>query len=192
VRIETGVAIRPCQGEVVCGDAQLVLDDGERMVVAVVDGLGHGPSAATASEAFLEFIAEHPDLPLDQMMLEGSTHIAGTRGAAAALVRIDRASKILTYCGIGNVHFHSAAETPMNPVSLPGIVGHRVRKVMPYEFAMPEEGRFVLCSDGISSRIHLEEYAEKADAQTLADAVFAQHSKAHDDVTCVAVTYSAE
>jgi len=191
VRIDTGIVIRPCQGEIVCGDAQLVLDDGETLLVAVVDGLGHGPGAAAASEPFLEFVAEHPSLPLDALMLECSSHISGTRGAAAAIVRIDRAGKKLSFVGVGNIHFHSAAETPMNPVCLPGIVGHRVRKVVAYDFDLPETGRFVLCSDGISSRIHMEDYEEKTLAQEIADAVLVQHGKSHDDATCVAVTYSA-
>lgn len=175
-----------------CGDAQLVADDGDSVVVAVVDGLGHGPGAAEASEAFIEFVKENLSKPVDQLMLEGSKHIAGTRGAAAALVRLDRQAGTLSFCGIGNIHFHSAAETPMNPVCLPGIVGHRMRKVVPYQFALPESGVFVLASDGISSRIHMEDYTDKTTPQEVADAILVQHGKFHDDATCVALAYSSD
>jgi len=190
VSAQTGIVIRPCVGETVCGDAQVVIDDGDMLLVAVVDGLGHGPGAAEASEAFVEFVRGNPRKPLENLMAEGSSHISSTRGAAAAIVRLDFAHNSLGFCGVGNVHFHSLSSASIHPVCVPGIVGHRVRKIIPYEFELPEQGTFVLCSDGISSRIHLEEFPEHA-PQALADAILAQHGKSHDDATCVAVAYSA-
>lgn len=188
--LETGFVVRPCIGETVSGDAQLILDTDEALVVTVVDGLGHGPGAATASEAFVEFVRDHPDGPLERLMLDASSAISSTRGAAAALVRIDRVRATLSFCGIGNIHFHAIGDARMSPVCLPGIVGHRVRKAIPYEFSLEGSGLFVLCSDGISSRLHLEEYAGRG-VQEVADSILVEHGKAHDDATCVAVSYEA-
>lgn len=188
--IETGFVVRPCIGESVSGDAQLILDTEEALVITVVDGLGHGHGAATASEAFVEYVQANPDEPVDRLMLDASSAISSTRGAAAALIRIDRTRSTLSFCGIGNIHFHAVGDVRMSPVCLPGIVGHRVRKVIPYDFALDGNGMFVMCSDGISSRLHLEDYAGRS-VQEIADAILVDHGKAHDDATCVAVSYEA-
>jgi len=190
VSAQTGIVIRPCVGETVCGDAQVVIENENTLLVAVVDGLGHGPGAAEASEAFVDFVRGNAHKPLETLMFEGGSHIASTRGAAAAIVRLDFANRLLSFCGVGNVHFHSLSSAPLHPVCVPGIVGHRVRKIIPYEFELPDEGTFVLCSDGISSRIHLEEYPGHG-PQELANALLEQHGKSHDDATCVAVAFSA-
>lgn len=161
------------------------------MLVAVVDGLGHGPGAHEASAAFLDYVEHNRDMPVDQLMMAAHKSISSTRGAAAALIRLDFETARLYFCGVGNIHFHSVAENaPMCPVSAPGIVGHRLRKVIAYDYNMPSEGFFAVCSDGISSRMHLEELSSD-DPQAIADAVLEHHGKSHDDATCVVVSYQS-
>ncbi len=80
---------RPKQGESVSGDAASVFDDETKLLCVVADGLGHGPEAARASEAFVDYVSRARHLSLDEMMLAGSAHIASTRGAAVSLMRID-------------------------------------------------------------------------------------------------------
>ena len=41
------------------GDASLVVTSGDRTIVAVIDGLGHGPPAAEAARRAVAAIAEH-------------------------------------------------------------------------------------------------------------------------------------
>lgn len=191
MRIEVGTVLRPHEAEHVCGDAFAVLEDSERLLVAVADGLGHGPNAAEASAAFIAFVEANADMPVGELMLAASGAISGTRGAAASLVRIEFAERKLHYCGVGNCHFHSVADIKIHPVSSPGIVGSRVRKVNPYTFDVPAEGLFALCSDGISSRVHLEPLVGLG-AQEIATYLMADLGKKHDDVTAVVVRYSAE
>src|SRR5688572_24161191 len=47
---EWGIATRPCPGESSSGDRHLVLDLSDHLLMAVVDGAGHGPEAAEAAE----------------------------------------------------------------------------------------------------------------------------------------------
>ncbi len=188
MELTVGTVRRCADGETVCGDAFAVIEDGDTVLVTVVDGLGHGPGAAEASEAFIEFVSRHPEQPLSTLMQTASNHLRSTRGAAAALVRLDRAANTIEHCGVGNIHFHSLAEKPINPVPAPGIVGHRIRKITASEFELPEHGLFALCSDGISSRIDLRPLANLS-PQEVADALLEHHGKSHDDVTCVVVAY---
>jgi hypothetical protein len=190
VNYTLSTTIRPAAGEVVCGDAFAVIERPDALLIAVVDGLGHGPGAAEASAAFLEYVQSDPDRPLGELMLACSAAIRPTRGAAASLARLDTARCRLEYCGVGNCHFHAVAPARISPVSVPGIVGHRIRKVMPAEFDLPGNGVFAICSDGISSRLHLEKYTD-GDPNDLADRLLADHGKDFDDATIVAITYEA-
>lgn len=187
--VTVGVAQRVCEGEAVCGDGYtaLMLDDG--VLVSVVDGLGHGPLAGEASTAFTELLEADLSLSVLAMMQEAHARLSGTRGAAAAILRIDEETGRVHFTGVGNIEMHAISDVKMHPVCAPGIVGHRVRKMLPFEFALPEAALIALCSDGISSRLHLDEYVH-LDAQAIADSILTDHGKSHDDATCVVVRYS--
>lgn len=190
MQLDVGTVCRPALGERVSGDAFSVVRGDDSLLVSVVDGLGHGPQAAEASQAFVEFVESAAERPLDDVMSAASKHMSGTRGAAATIVRLDFAARRMECCGVGNVHFQALADRPIHPVSAPGIVGHRIRKVLRFEFDLPEEILFALASDGLASRLHLERHAD-GDAQAIADELLRAHGKAHDDATCVVVRYSA-
>lgn len=187
--ITVGIAQRVCEGETVCGDGYttLLLDDG--VLVSVVDGLGHGPQAGEAATAFTELIEADLSLSVLGMMQDAHARLSGTRGAAAAILRIDEVTRRVHFTGVGNIEMHAIADVKMHPVCAPGIVGHRVRKMLPFEFELPETALIVLASDGISSRLHLDEYAH-LEPQVIADMIMDHHGKSHDDATCVVVRYT--
>ena len=86
----------PKPGEEVCGDDWSHHIAGEQLTVMVADGLGHGISAAAASrEARLAFEADPEAAPT---VILGALHgaLRSTRGAAAAVVRIDGVIMLVT------------------------------------------------------------------------------------------------
>jgi len=179
-----GIAQRVCQGETVCGDGYTtrIFDDGA--LVSVVDGLGHGPNAGEAAVAFTDIVEESSEPGVQAIMESAHRALSGTRGAAAAILRLDEATKSVTFTGVGNIEMHSVSDVKMHPVCAPGIVGHRVRKMLAFDFDLPTEATIALCSDGISSRLHFDEYVH-LEPQEIADAILDQHGSAHDDATCV-------
>ena len=62
--LETGVATRPMQRASGNGDAFVVKQWGESLLVGVIDGLGHGPVASRAARAAQGYVESHFDLPL--------------------------------------------------------------------------------------------------------------------------------
>lgn len=184
-----GIAQRVCAGETVCGDGYLtcVLDHGA--LITVVDGLGHGPQAGEAADAFKIAVEEDVSLGVQAMMEEANRRLSGTRGAAAAILRLDEDAKAVHFTGVGNIEMHAVSEVKMQPVCAPGIVGHRVRKMLQFHFELPATALIALCSDGISSRLHLSEYAH-LEPQEIADQILEHHGKLHDDATCVVMRYT--
>src|SRR5512145_1114262 len=120
--VEWWSAQRPARGETVCGDAVSVVEVNESILVAVADGLGHGPHAAEASRGFCGVVERYGSLPLRDVMTLGAEAIACTRGAAAALLRLDRASGTGSFLGIGNIELRALAHPPISVVSRAGIV----------------------------------------------------------------------
>ena len=62
--------------------------------------------------------------------------------------------------------------------------------MLAFEFALPSEATIALCSDGISSRLHFDEYVH-LEPQEIADAIMEQHGKDHDDATCLVMRYTS-
>lgn len=175
---------RAYPGEFECGDSYLVRTGKAGTLIALADGLGHGPSAAQASRAFCDFVEKRVDDPLDQLMVDASAALHTTRGAAVALVRISPGAGVLSYCGVGNIDMQAASRGPVRPVSLPGIVGRRIRTTRTFEYAIHKGDLFALHSDGISSRLDFERYRH-LDIEEVADAMVRDHGKQTDDVGVV-------
>ena len=191
MNLTIGAVQRPCEGETACGDGYATELRESGLLVSVVDGLGHGPMAEEAAVAFLSHVRANPELSLVDMMAGAREPLASTRGAAAALLRFNLETRRVEFTGVGNIHMHSVSDVRMHPVCAPGIVGKHVRKLLPFEFEWPQSFLVALCSDGISSRLHLEEF-ENMEPQSVAEAILEQHGKAYDDATCVVVRYLGE
>jgi phosphoserine phosphatase RsbX len=188
--IEFGFVNRPCQGETANGDSWLLEEYEGGVLMSVVDGLGHGPNAEEAALLFTHLVREDPQAPLLELMTAAGKRLASSRGAAAALLRFNEAESRVEFTGVGNIHMHAVADVKMYPVCAPGVVGHRVRKLLPFEFELPQTALVALCSDGISSRLHLENY-EHLEPQQIAEALLAEHGKDYDDATALVVRFTA-
>jgi phosphoserine phosphatase RsbX len=161
------------------------------VLVAVADGLGHGPAAHEASSLFCTIVGLHADEALETIMGRASHAMAGTRGAAAALIRMDTGNDTLEYCGVGNIELRSVSEERVAPVNAPGIVGHRMHRLKTFDYPVVEGDLFVVFSDGISSRFHMEQYQELP-VRHIAERLLSEHGKSHDDATCVAIRIEPE
>ena len=95
-----GIAL-PMAGETVSGDAWGQTSDGDVSTILVVDGLGHGGSAATAANAAIRELK--PGLDPATLLARMNGALRPTRGAAAAIARLDRRTRKIQYAGIGNI-----------------------------------------------------------------------------------------
>jgi negative regulator of sigma-B (phosphoserine phosphatase) len=101
--VDWAVASRPMQGQDVCGDVATVHLSDSRCVLAVIDGLGHGPEAARAATLAAEVVEQHQSEPPDALLSLSHRQLRYSRGAAATVAIIDRPSGTLDWLGVGNV-----------------------------------------------------------------------------------------
>lgn len=180
--VSYGLIHQPVVGEQTCGDTYLLLDRGTFVLVAVVDGLGHGPAAEEAAQKAVAYIEAHATQP-PQQLLEGCHRaLRGTRGAVLAIARIERENGKLIHSGLGNIETRVVtAEKVYHPVTVHGIVGHQARKFRSEEIPFQPGDLLLMHSDGISDRFELSTKARGRDLQLLASQIAHEHGRHHDD-----------
>jgi serine phosphatase RsbU (regulator of sigma subunit) len=186
--LEIAAASRPYPGETVNGDGWAAhWHDGVCRLV-VIDGLGHGAGAAMATAAALRVLEASPTLDPVEAIRRCHGALAGTRGAAISVARIDLVSSKIVYAGVGNVE--ARLWTPARQqrlIAYRGIVGSASPTVRPFEIALPSASwLFVMHSDGVSTRLDVEAALappEVREPQALADAFLTRWARTSDDAT---------
>lgn len=186
LRLQIGVASRAMPGEVECGDRAVVVRDGDRTLVVLADGVGHGPEAAAAACAAIASITREPWDPLDQILARCHRDISQTRGVALALVRLRSAPGDVEHVAVGNVEVAGSTREAIRFVAVPGIVGSRIRKVLVTQQRLHPGDLLALHTDGVSSRLDLGRYYD-LDASSLASKLIEDHGSPRDDAACVVV-----
>jgi hypothetical protein len=185
--IEIAVASRAYPGEEVNGDAWRVDRAGDRIRIAVIDGLGHGAEAAKASSLAVARLADDQELDPVAAIVRCHHELIGTRGAAVGVVLINPLAQHLVFAGLGNVE----ARVCQNGIekrlsSTRGIVGSALRTIRPETVALHTDWRMILHSDGISARFRLDELVVSGQTlNELAETILTQWGRATDDATVV-------
>ncbi len=179
---------RPKRGEDVNGDAYHVerFENGhneEKLLIAVIDGLGHGENACVASKTAVDYIKSHKSLTLKEMVTGVHKALIGTRGAVVGICAIQNGT--LSYIGVGNISAQivNNAEQQQHLTSTSGVLGWNLRKVKEFKYAF-QSGWLVMNSDGIG-RFSFSEYLSD-DLDAMASNILNEHRR-DDDATVVIV-----
>jgi len=182
----------PAPGETACGDAWRVAGGNDGLIaLLVIDGLGHGPLAAGAAQAGCDSFAADPFAAPRAVVERMHRAMAGTRGAAVAVARLDPVAGTLAYAAVGNIAgtLLGAGGASRGLFSHNGTVGHQVRKVQEFEYPWAADSRLVLHSDGLQTRWALDRYPGLAARHpaVLAGVLYRDFRRGRDDATVVAV-----
>lgn len=180
-----GVFTRPLAGETENGDAYVITREGDRRLIAVIDGLGHGHGAHEASSRAVAVIQENAAMPVESILRAAHEALRPTRGAVAGLAAIDLVTGVIEYAGVGNTDFRVLGAASIRFVSLNGTLGSRLDRVRVFKERLPRVALIVMSTDGISERWDPGSYPGlMALNPQLACAVVARdHSRSNDDAT---------
>lgn len=183
--VRWSVAVRPMPSQVRCGDAGVVVSMDTHVTAVLIDGLGHGDGAAAVADQAAAVATAHAALAPEALLRALDDALYGSRGAVASVLRLE--AGVATFAGIGNVALTFAGQRPFGPVTVPGILGRRLRKVKSYSHELRAGDRMVLTTDGLSSRLDLAAATEPPEA--LARAMVERWGKATDDAGCIALCW---
>lgn len=188
---EWGSAGRAISGEVESGDRALAVEHEEGLLLAVIDGLGHGPEASEAAELAAQVLRDRPEQPLEWLVQECHQALLRTRGAVIALasIRPERSAWI----GVGNIEgkLIRPALQPLTPTLLPqlgGIVGYQLPNLHASPLRLTPDDLLILASDGLRTDFHPDLRLARP-VQEIADGLLENFGKSSDDVMVLVARY---
>jgi negative regulator of sigma-B (phosphoserine phosphatase) len=138
----------------VSGDRFCVVPAPAGVLVAVIDGLGHGPKAADASARACEVLSEASGSSLPDTVQRCHAALRGTRGAVIALALFPRSSADMQWLAVGNVeglllHGSTRGAARETIVQRPGIVGHGLPHLVTSTLPVAVGDTLVFATDGL-------------------------------------------
>lgn len=188
--IDTHFAARAITGEgEACGDTGIILDDG--CFLGLVDALGHGPVAAEIAEHAKDYLLHHYHLKLSEIIQGLHDHLKNTRGAVAAVCRLDRSSGILHYSGMGNIRLRIFGHRPQILITRDGILGYMIPSPEANTIQLHDGDILIMHSDGIREHFAPDGYPSllMGQASDICKNFIEQLGKSNDDVSCIALRY---
>jgi anti-sigma regulatory factor (Ser/Thr protein kinase) len=184
--LEVGVVSEPIRGEECCGDGWFVRHSTDGALLMVVDGLGHGPFASEAAREAERVFSLTKAPSLIGILTDIHDALKKTRGAAAAVARIDVQKGILTFAGVGNIGAAIVSkDLGRNMTSHNGTLGQRMERAQEFTYPWNGDNILVMHSDGLVSRWDLEGYPGiwNKPASVIAALLHRDFNRGRDDVT---------
>lgn len=161
---------------------------GDVVLVALVDGLGHGPSAAAIAERAAEALAAASVAEVSPVIASVHQALRQTDGAAVAVAIVDPRDRSFTAAAVGNVRIRLVGSRDQRLAWTEGTLGATYRTPNPTRGTLDAD-TLLLYSDGISDRFDAKEYPGiKTDAPGIAArTVVERFGKDYDDASCIVV-----
>lgn len=190
--VEYGVAKFILPGESESGDRHLVCCAGDGILIAVIDGIGHGEEAASASGTAVSILKANADEPVISLVERCHESLRSTRGVVLSLASIDPQHGMLTWLGVGNVQgVLMRAGAPKGSVQevlllRGGVVGSQLPALQAAVLPIAKGDTLVFVTDGIQG-----EFAEGLSAlespQRAAEKILKRHGRGNDDALVLVV-----
>ena len=101
--VECGVANVVLPGQIESGDRYLIRSNHDGVLIAAIDGIGHGEEAANAAKAAISVLEARVDEPIISLVQRCHDELRLTRGVVLSLAFIDVSRGMMTWLGIGNI-----------------------------------------------------------------------------------------
>src|SRR5215469_8185724 len=184
--VDIAVLSEPIRGEEECCDGWSWRSTLGTVLLMVVDGLGHGVLAAEAArEAERIFDGSREASPV-AILVETHNALRKTRGAVAAIAKIELGKQLLSFAGVGNIS--ASIVSPLSSRSMAshnGTLGMTTERVQEFTCPWDQDSVLVMHSDGLASRWDLKQYPgiwSKAPSM-IAAVLHRDFGRQRDDVT---------
>jgi serine phosphatase RsbU (regulator of sigma subunit) len=185
-----GTALEPGES----GDLHVVCRHSRGALLAVIDGLGHGPEAKLAAMAAGQVIEAHAEDSLLDLIRRCHRALSSTRGVVMSLASFEFGEQSLTWAGVGNVEavlWRALGAQQRSDEALTtagGVVGYRLPTLRARTLSVHEGDTLVMATDGLRSCYREYGISWKAVAE-LADSLLMRDSKGTDDALVLVARY---
>ena len=195
--VEWGVASQTLAGEVQSGDKHLVKVFPHGVLLAALDGLGHGEEAAAAANMAVRVLQSSENESVISMLKRCHEQLRSTRGVVISLAAFNAVEETMTWVGVGNVEgILLKADPAANPgyeylTLRSGVVGTRLPLLHAAIVPVKRGDTLIFATDGIRPEF-AQRRALGAGPQQIADRILAQYAKGTDDALVLVARYVGE
>jgi phosphoserine phosphatase RsbX len=188
-----GLASAALEGE--SGDLHAIVPFKGGILVAVIDGLGHGPEAAEAARAARGILEECAGDSMKLVFERCHGGIRHTRGVVMSAVSFDVQSSLMTWMGVGNVEAilvrrNRARDGAYEAVhNRGGVVGYRLPSLFSASLVVNRGDLLIMATDGIRSGFVDAVDGDESDPDVTAARIMSDYRKASDDALVVVARY---
>jgi anti-sigma regulatory factor (Ser/Thr protein kinase) len=188
---EVAILGRNCEGERVSGDDATFERRGGVLVLALADGLGHGPEAQEPARRAIGVVGEAPEASLSELLRQADVALRGTRGAVMGLVSIDESTGALVHAAVGNITTSVRGGHEGRSFSgTHGVLGStapRPQRVTEERFELRPRDLVALYSDGLRPRLELEvaRHLASRHPMVVAQQLIERYARDNDDATVI-------
>jgi negative regulator of sigma-B (phosphoserine phosphatase) len=184
--IEYGVAKFVLPGQSECGDHHLVCCRQGGILLAAIDGIGHGEEAGVAAKAASCLLKASADEPVISLVRQCHENLRLTRGIVLSLASIDPVHGMMTWIGVGNVQgvlMRSGAKKGIVEHELlqrAGVVGSNLPALQAAVLPIAQGDTVVFATDGVRSEF-IKSLSGLEPPQRAADRILEQYRRGNDD-----------
>jgi negative regulator of sigma-B (phosphoserine phosphatase) len=192
--IEWAVAERALAGQGLSGDRHAVRPFPGGVLVAAIDGLGHGEEAARAADMAVATLVAYARDPVIQLVRRCHEALAKTRGVAMSVASIRAKDSTMTWVGVGNVegvlvHVPTDGRQPRESITLRGgVVGYQLPSLRDSLVTVARGDTLILATDGITGGF-ADDLDPTQPPRRLADRILQEHCRGTDDALVLVARY---
>lgn len=192
--MEYGFAAASVDGHLESGDTCVVQYCEDSALIAAIDGIGHGDSAAVAAQAAAGVIRSHAAESLETVAQLCHDELRSTRGAVMSLASIDSRNGQMRWLGVGNVQgvVQRAGSPPGTAQEVlllrAGVVGSQLPAVQAASVTLNAGDTVIFATDGIQTEF-VRDLSSIETPQRCADRILKQHFRGNDDALVLVVRF---
>lgn len=192
--LEWGVASLTMPGQTEPGDSYVVQPFPGGVLVAVIDGLGHGHEAALASQTAARPLREKAGQPIEALLRACHEALKETRGAVISAASFHAPGNTMSWLGVGNVDGvlirarGSRGPATSSVLALSGLLGLHLPSLHASVVSLNRGDILIFATDGIRSDFS-HGVALNETPQQVADRICTRHQKGSDDALVLVARY---
>ena len=190
--VEYGVAKFALPGQGECSDQHIVRCNENGILIAAIDGIGHGEEAGNAARTAASVLMAGVDVPVISLLELCHERLRTTRGVVMSLASVDVLHGLMTWVGVGNVQgvltrADANKGSPLETLLLrSGVVGSQLPALQATILPVGPRDTVYLVTDGVRNNFS-ESLTAIENPQRAADRILEQFHNGHDDALALVV-----
>lgn len=193
--IDWGIACQALDGAEWSGDAYVIKAFKNKVLVAAIDGLGHGKQAADAACAAVATLMDCPEEGIVTLVRRCHEGLLKTRGVVMSIALFNAVDDSINWVGVGNVYgflLRSDQHTIPDHESLllrGGVVGYQLPPLRSSKINVGRGDILIFSTDGIRSGFEKEVNPHES-PQQIADNILMNYNRKTDDALVLVARYT--